>query len=347
MEDRIERLEQRLGQIEHRLDRMTGLLEQLLDNKPAASVPAIRDPAVLDALVRVATLAPQLEYAAHALAAAPELLSEGVELAQSMAAHSDLDSDALQQRLFAGADMLTALSEPRRLVALKQLSALAPVLGPASEVLASRPAVPGQLADVLLQLSAPDTLQALSRIATTLPEIAYVVHGLSAAPELMGEAADTLRALQASGIDVDTRLRGGLAVLESISSPAALQAIVTISEVAAKVPVAPAHAEAGAQLLVRLSEPGTADTIGRLVDHAARLEPLLAGLAAQPRALEVLSEVGAAIDSAARYAQPIGAFGLLTVLREPEVRRALGAALTVTRHLGRTMAPNQLPAEAK
>ncbi|MFT4977256.1 MAG: hypothetical protein ACI8S6_003161 [Myxococcota bacterium] len=159
------------------------------------------------------------------------------------------------------------------------------------------------------QLQDPAVIAALGRIAAAAPELEYVASALAAAPELLGEVADTLRGFQETETDFDARLRGGLALLTSLSTPDTLQTLVT------------------------LSEPDTVATIGRLVEHAAALEPLLAGLTEQPRALSLLAELGCALDAAT--AQPIGPWGLLTVSRDDEVKRTLGLVLSVVRHLGR------------
>lgn len=349
MEDRIARLEGRLEQIEGKLDRMTGLLERLLDDRPAALPSVAPQPEVAASLVRIAAMAPELEYVVHALASAPALVGEGVELAQSMAAHSGVDPDELQHRLFASGDLLLALTAPEQLAALTRLAEAAPVLAPGAAVLSGQDELPQRLAEALLRVSEPETLTAFTRIVSSAPQLEYVVHGLAAAPELLAEAADMLRGLSEAGVDMDARMRGGLAMLEAVSAPEMLQAIVTLSEVAVTVTRdGGARVASGVQLLMRLSEPETAATLERLVGHAGRLEPLLAGLAAHPRALSLLTELGAALDAAPAVSQPVGPLGLLAVMRDPEIQRTLGAALSVTRHMGRAMAPGQLPvAEAK
>lgn len=165
----------------------------------------------------------------------------------------------------------------------------------------------------------PEVQASMARIAALAPELEYVAHGLSAAPELLSEAADLLRGLSGA-VDVDARIRGSMAALEALTAPETLQALVLLGEASGS--VTPERVASGARLLA----------------HAGQLEPLLAGLAAQPRALALLVELGAALDAAPAVSQPIGPLGLLTVLRDPEVQRTLGAALSVTRHLGRAMA---------
>ena len=67
-------------------------------------------------------------------------------------------------------------------------------------------------------------------------QLDYAINGLGAAPELLGEAADTIRALTATSTDIDERVRGSLAVLESVTAPDALHALVTISDMLASNP---------------------------------------------------------------------------------------------------------------
>ena len=78
-------------------------------------------PETLDSLARIAALAPQLEYAVHALAAGPEVLEEGLELFRKVSAKNGLSNHDLQLRAEAGLDVLRQLTDP-------------PVLGALSEV---------------------------------------------------------------------------------------------------------------------------------------------------------------------------------------------------------------------
>ena len=78
------------------------------------------------------------------------------------------------------------------------------------------------------------------------------------------------------------------------------------------------------------------------------LDALAAMLASEilaPQTTAVISHLGRAIVAAEHEAHPVGAWGLLRALRDPEVQRAAGFLIAMTRHFGEQLAAvPQLPA---
>ncbi|MED5374427.1 MAG: DUF1641 domain-containing protein [Myxococcota bacterium] len=392
----------------------------------------IGEPEVLDALTRIAALAPQLEYAAYGLAAGPELLEEGLEVANEMAAEQGLDHAELQRRLRAGAALLQKLSTAESIESIGQLGALAPSLVPAAqaaekaatelEAYEGRDAFQARLAETLVRIGEPEVLESLTAIASMAPRLEYAVYALAAGPELLEEGLDLIKEMSHGGPSMDDRLKAGLVLAEKLSQPATLRGLQSVVEATNQVAssggfgfltqaagmaatgMAAAFNEAGIQdaaqlapridaamaLMVKLSDPSLLGTMERLVDQAIVVEPkllaatkvletldldalarvtekatdplvaealvdlldlapLLRGplstLPNQPLTLEMLNRINIAFNEAARSAKPVGAFGALGAMGDPDVQRSVGVALDVARRLGESLA--QLPAEAK
>jgi len=86
-----------------------------------------------------------------------------------------------------------------------------------------------------------------------------------------------------------------------------------------------------------------------LMELAPVLRRPLSILPNQPHTLEMLDHINVAFNDASINAQQVGAFGVLTALRDPDVQRSVGVALAVARELGRSFSKLQLTttAEAK
>lgn len=88
----------------------------------AESLLRIAEPETLDALTRVATMVPQIEYAVTALTAGPEVLEEGLQMVREAATEKGIEPTAVDARARAAIDAAAALSDPKVLNGLVELS---------------------------------------------------------------------------------------------------------------------------------------------------------------------------------------------------------------------------------
>lgn len=159
--------------------------------------------------------------------------------------------------------------------------------------------------DALVKLSEPATLQALRELADLAPRLVELGH---AAPGLLAMLVDTLDGYAARaqdrGIDLDERGRVLLDALERLTSPAAV---------------------------------ATLDAIFNRIDT---IEHLLRSQVLDPRSVDVVSQAADALTiSRSQPVAPIGLFGLLGALGEPEVQRAAGFAIQFARAFGQRLPP--------
>ncbi|MEO0322385.1 MAG: DUF1641 domain-containing protein [Myxococcota bacterium] len=195
----------------------------------AETVVQIAEPEALDALARILTLAPKLEYAVHFLAAGPELLEEAFDELKARTG----DSHEAQRRLTDATETLATLSEPGTQRALRgvvrALPPLAPALDAASRALGRVGEVHGDatrdsIEEVVLRLAEPETLEALGNLLVLLPKLEYLAHVGAAGPELLEEALDVVR--DKTG-EVPTAALGqaGGELLAALMSPDVLRAL--------------------------------------------------------------------------------------------------------------------------
>ncbi len=174
-------------------------------------------------------------------------------------------------------------------------------------------------------------IAALERIERRLARLESSVERVDSlarsAPALIATATDTFdrvaqRAAEA-GIDVDERARTALTLLERLTAP----------EVAGPLTALLEHA----------------DTLRAAVDLLQQAPHLLAtamdaadGVASR---LAVLSNLAKALPcDPSRTPKPVGPWRAYRALKEPDVQRALGFLLDVTRRLGACLSTQQLPA---
>ncbi|NVB40872.1 DUF1641 domain-containing protein [Pseudenhygromyxa sp. WMMC2535] len=317
---------------------------------------ALADAETLDALTRIAGLAPQIEYAVNALAAGPVLLEEGLEFARERLAESGVDDHQARRRVDAALRTAMRLSERPTLDALAQLAQLTPTLTPvasgAARAFAALGAVEGEaaladrFAETLVRIAEPEVLDSLTRIASLTPQIEYAVNALAAGPALLEEGLELVRGkLAGSGVgDLDRRIAVAGELLIGLSEPASLAALAQLgAALPAFAPVAKAAAGAMSALaavegeaalearlretLITVAEPEVLDAITRIASLAPKLEYATYFLAAGPELLEEGLEVvrefmgDAGHRDIARNAEAVLAAGI--ELTEPKKLEAL------------------------
>lgn len=217
--------------------------------------------------------------------------------------------------------------------------------------------------DALLRLTEPDTLTALVRIAeqaSKLERLTGLAAGFDDHVAMFGDIADEWVAENIGGDAVEERAKHGLATLVRLSDPRILQALGRLAEQAPKlervVDLAAGfddhvamfadifdefvrdsvggdgletRVEALRGTAVQLSRPEVLDALTSLASLAPRLQ----------RSAQVAAELDGFVDASVKALEqdpkPVGAFGLLGALSDPEIQRALGRILNVTRELGK------------
>ena len=287
-----------------------------LRERLAEVVCRVAEPDTLDAIGRLVTLLPDLEYAVNGLAAGPALLEEGFELAKTRLAEAGVSTHDLTRRTEAAAAAVEKLSRPGTLDALGRVASALPSVQPAVDGLARGVAelasvegpatLEARLAESLVRIAEPETLDALTRIATLAPSLEYAVNALAAGPALLEEALEVakirLEAVDA-GPSVQPRLDAAGRALLRLTRPQALDALGVLADALPPlVPLARATTEAFSRLaevegaealserltetLVTLAEPDTLAALTRLASLAPQLEYAAYFVAAGPALLE-------------------------------------------------------------
>jgi uncharacterized protein YjgD (DUF1641 family) len=232
------------------------------------------------------------------------------------------------------ATALLQLAEP------SVLSALTPQLEAAAR--------PGANADnaareLTRSIQKPEIAQSLERIAGLAPQLEYVALGAAAVPELIEELLKVVRDKTADtheGAPLELRLQAiaqaGLRLshpeLVNQMSDVFVRALPLLDKLTS---VNPKTLEHVLQLLDLASGPELRASLVQLFDSLPALTATLLALPTDKATLAVLKAAGDAVSDVVKQgAQPLGVFGALRAIADPEVRRALGLGVGVARALG-------------
>jgi uncharacterized protein YjgD (DUF1641 family) len=353
-------LESRLEKLEATLDRLVDLVERSQSPFAGANRQAqhalteiygeaevrermgelvlrLGEPETLEAVTRIGVMLPQIEYAVNALAAGPELLEEGLEMARDKMEAEGLDAADTQQRLDAATEALNALSRKEALQAMKRLGESLPHVAPFLDAAArtgrdlaeveGTDALTDRISESLLRIIEPEALDALTRVAAMTPQLEYAVTALTAGPEVLEEVMETVRhGAEKNGRDPNEMARltqSALDALSKLSDPKVTQALDRLDPAAL------------VELTSTASEPETKEALLKLVKLAPQLEPPLSALPVQPHTLELLRTLNESVESElTSEPRSIGVFGGLRALSDRRVQRALGLAVAVAERLG-------------
>ena len=316
----------------------------------------LSDPDIQEALVRIATLAPKLEYAAYFAAAGPELLEEAMEMVQHRSAQLGVDPRVISHRLAQATDLLFLFTGSAQVTTLREFGRRAPdflpVMKASSDVLAQRAEIEGselerRLRETVLELSDPETLESLVRIAQLAPKLEYAAYFAAAGPELLEEAMHGVQQWAATaGVEgVDARAGAALEALVTLTTPATLRGLAGVSKTLAQIAVTEDASESLQRLVTRLPRlEKTVQLVERsldLVDAAAQesgfgeleslREPAVSGLrllhkATQPENLHALEVVLELAPDLARFAEPV--LRRMTEMRHEDVSEMMELLIT-------------------
>jgi len=296
-----------------------------LADRLAETVVRLAAPEVLESLVRVTTLLPDIEYAVQALAAGPVLLEEGMDLVRTWAKREGVEVD-VDARIAGLGSALVALSEPATIASLKRAVGLVPKLEKLGAVdveplvgLAAtlgKKEIVGSLEKLLGLVTKKEMVDALGRLTQMLARKDTV----DAIERLLPALA------KKETTDAVERLVPVLAKKETLDAIEPLVGLVARIDVDALV-----------KLLTAASKPATIGAVEKILSRTPDVERILGALPAQDGTLDILRDLNAAVADSAAKPEPIGLWGLLGALREDDVQRAAGFGVSVARSLGKTL----------
>ncbi|MGK4000580.1 DUF1641 domain-containing protein [Sorangium sp. So ce1024] len=217
-------------------------------------------------------------------------------------------------------------------------------------------AVQARLEEVLVRLMDQETLESLGRVAVLAPRLEYALHAAAAAPELLEEALGAVRRWSDTKLGgagaIDRRIGEGIALLVELTQPKRLAALRRASERLTRIidegmgEVPEGEAERGvaelAGVFAALGRPDVLAGLRATLDMLPRLSETVAALPVQPRTLELLRGVNQALEEASPAGAPVGVWGLLRLLREPEIQAVVRLGIDVARRLGRKLDPRPI-----
>lgn len=366
-------------------------------------VEALTEPRTVEVVGRLVERIEMVDQSLVVMEQLPDLAAGAVDTVDRLIAAASASGIDIDLRLRASLALAERLTNPDTVDALLTLTERAGEAAEAAEVLAQAPGmvagaidtvdgVMGGLAargiDVDARLRAllaaterltdPVVLGTLTRLADRAPMLDEAMQVAEQLPGLAAGALDTVdgvvRQLQASGFDLDARIRGVIAVTDAATNPRALAAIERLManpealEHLADVAEAAPGMVAGAidtfdsvvgrlaangidfnervTLLVKALESLTDPVIVHL------LQTVLARGTDLSRLVEVLLESGvfdedavsvvgststAVVQTQAAKPPPVGAFGALGAVFDPDVQRSLGFAIAFARTFGKRL----------
>ncbi|MEO0603806.1 MAG: DUF1641 domain-containing protein [Myxococcota bacterium] len=302
----------------------------------------VSDPEVLGALIRIAQLAPQIEYAVQAVAAGPVLIDETLEsIRQQLGPHDD------KIRLQAAVDLAQAASDRPTLMAatkvVEQLPHLAPALTALSEAMAQRSAVDGdeltdEIREAVLKVTDPEVVATLGRLAELAPSIEYAAYFAAAGPELLQDNLDWLREVgHGESLARLQRLAGEPGFLDETVST--IEALVKhqpqLRRLLDLVDVIPDETQLRTLLETLPKLAAVADNVD--VDVINDVLEVMH----DETTLPLVRAVQSAVNEASATSSEVGLWGLLGAMSDPEVKRTVGFGLDVSKAFAKHL--RQLP----
>jgi uncharacterized protein YjgD (DUF1641 family) len=276
------------------------------DDRMSAALQRLGEPELLQALTRIAGIAPQLEAAVKA----PQLKAAPLPAANRASAPA---------------------------------KSSAPKLDAKQAVQAVQAVTDGPMQELTHVLHKPEVLQALTRMAGLAPQLEYAALGAAALPELIEEALAVARDKTAEtheGAPLELRLQALAQAGLRLSHPEFIKQWSDVLERALPVldklsAIEPKMLDQLFGLIELVTAPELQAPLAQLCENLPALTETLLALPTDQSSVALLRAASAALSDVVKQgAAPVSAFGAMRALTDPQVRRAFGLAASVARALG-------------
>ena len=215
--------------------------------------------------------------------------------------------------------------------------------------------------DIAEKLTAPASMAVLSKLLDRMDQLEQLVEMADQAPGMVSMVADTLdesyRQAAQSGVDIETRLKAGLAITEKLTAPATMEVLSDLLDRTEKLGQGVKLIDQGPGLAAMAID--TLDEAYRqaliagidieaLVQQGASMTAILANFMnseelqslqnsgmLDPKMLKVIESAGQALVTTQKTAiQPVGLFDLFRAAGDADTQRALGFLLTFCKNFG-------------
>ena len=273
------------------------------DDRMLAALQRLGEPELLQALTRIASIAPQLEAAAKAAQLKPAPLPAAAR-ASAPAKSSAPKLDAKQ---------------------------------------VAQVTTDGPMQELTRTLHKPEVLQSLTRVASLAPQLEYAALGAAALPELIEEALAVARDKTAEthqGAPLELRLQALAQAGLRLSHPEFIKQWSEVFERALPVldklsGIDPKVLDQLFGLIELATAPALQAPLAQLFENLPALTETLLALPTDQSAVSLLRAASDALSDVVKQgAAPVSAFGAMRALTDPQVRRAFGLAVGVARALG-------------
>jgi hypothetical protein len=196
--------------------------------------------------------------------------------------------------------------------------------------------------EVAEKLTAPTTIQKMDQLLALADEAPGMV-------AMMGDMVDeTIHRAASNGVDIETRLRTGLAMAEKLTAPEMAGKLDQLLALADQAPGIAAMlgdiidesyrraADSGINLEAMMRQGARAGAKFSALMESQEFDALMESGILDPAAVASVGKVGQAlIASQKQPSQSLGLFGLLTAMRDPNMQRALGFLATFGAEFGK------------
>ncbi|MGB0388888.1 MAG: DUF1641 domain-containing protein, partial [Ardenticatenaceae bacterium] len=214
------------------------------------------------------------------------------------------------------------------------------------------------------KLTAPETVAVLDQLLSRIGQVSELIQMADQAPGMISMVADTLdetyRQAAQSGVDIEGRLKAGLAITEKLTAPDTMEVLSALLDRTDKLGQAVELIDQGPGLAAMAID--TLDEayrqaltagidIDALVQQGASMTAILANFInseelqslqnsgiLDPKVLKIVGSAGEALVTTQQQPQaPATLFDLLRAIRDPDTQRALGFLLAFGKNFGRSL----------
>ena len=365
--DRIETLEQTVGRLADVLEQAPGMVAMVGDMADeTVRQAAARGVNVEERLKTALALAERLT-AEETAVKLNQLLDLADQLPGTLAMMGDMMDETVRRaassgidieaRLRAGLTMAEKLTAPEMVAKLDQLLAMA-------DQAPGMVAMMGDMVDETIRRAASNGVDIEARLRAgltmaeklTAPEMVAKLDQLLAMADqapgmvaMMGDMVDeTVRRAASNGVDIEARLRAGLTMAEKLTAPEMMAKLDQLLAMADQAPGMIAMmgdivdesirraGESGINIEAMVRQGARAGAKFSALMESEEFDALMESGILDPEAVASVGKVGRAlIASQQQPLEPVGLFGLLSAMRDPNMQRALGFLATFGAEFGK------------